>query len=162
MFKALESNQNKAHNIVKETALPSNNVILEDLSFVLKDFITHNYGENPTQEKVLEMRNATFKGATYQRKEKSTPTKRYKPKVTTPIINPLVVVESKLDMGMWSKATKVSAYATDIHQIPGQKEKLLNALESNHNKSHDIVKETALPSNNVILEDLSFVLKDFM
>ena len=50
---------------------------------------------------------------------------------TTPIINPLVDVESKLDMGMWLNSVKVSAYATDILQIPGQKEKLLKALESN-------------------------------
>ena len=61
------------------------------------------------------MRDARFKGATYQRKEKSTLVKQYKPKVTTPpIINPLVVVESKLDMGMWLKSAKVSAYATGI------------------------------------------------
>ena len=49
-----------------------------------KDFITQSYGEMPTQEKVLEMRNARFKGATYERKEKSTTTKQYKPKVTIP------------------------------------------------------------------------------
>ena len=51
-----------------------------------KDFITQNYSENPTQEQVIEMRNARFKGATYQSKMKSTPTKQYKPKVTTPPI----------------------------------------------------------------------------
>ena len=74
----------------------------------------------PTQEKVLEMRNARFKGATYQRKEKSTPVKRYKPNVTTPpIINPPIDVESKLDMGMWLNSAKVLAYAIDILQIPG-------------------------------------------
>ena len=72
------------------------------------------------------MRNARYKGATYQRKEKSTPTKQYKPKVTIPpIINPPVVVESKLDMGQWLNDVKISAYATDILQIPGQKEKLI-------------------------------------
>ena len=31
-----------------------------------KDLITQTYGENPTQEQVLEMRNARFKGATYK------------------------------------------------------------------------------------------------
>ena len=68
------------------------------------------------------MRNARYNGATYQRKEKSTPTKQYKPKVTIPpIVNPLVVVESKLDMGQWLNDVKISAYATDILQIPGQK-----------------------------------------
>ena len=36
-------------------------------------------------------------------------------------------------MGKWLNDVKVSAYATDILQIPGQKEKLLKALESNHN-----------------------------
>ena len=106
------------------------------------------------------MRDARFKGITYQRKEKSTPTMQYKPKVTNPIINPPVVVESKFDMGMWLKSAKVLAYATDIFQVPGQKEKLLKALESNQNKAHDIVKETALPSNNAILEYLPVVLED--
>ena len=70
------------------------------------------------------MRNARYKGATYQRKEKSTPTKQYKLKVTIPpVINPPIVVESKLDMGQWLNDVKISAYATDILQIPGQKEK---------------------------------------
>ena len=59
-------------------------------------------------------------------------------------------------MGMWLNNVKVSAYATDILQIPGQKEKLSKDLESNNN----IVKETALPSNNAILEDLPLVLED--
>ena len=68
------------------------------------------------------MRNARYKGATYQRKEKSTPSKQYKPKVTIPpIINPLIIVESNLDMGNWLNDVKISAYATDILQIPGQK-----------------------------------------
>ena len=94
------------------------------------------------------MRNARYKEATYQRKEKSTPTKQYKPKVTIPpIINPQVVVESKLDMLKWLNDVKTSAYATDILQILGQKEKLMKALESNHN----IVKETTPPSNIVVL-----------
>ena len=111
----------------------------------------------PSQEKILEMTNARYKRATYQRKEKSTPTKQYKHKVTIPpVINPLVVVESKLDMGKWLNDVNVSTYATDILQILGQKEKLLKVLESNHN----IVKETALPSNNAILEDLHVVLED--
>ena len=35
MLKALESNQNKAINIVKEITLPSNNDILEDFPVVL-------------------------------------------------------------------------------------------------------------------------------
>ena len=111
----------------------------------------------PAQEKILEMRNARYKGATYQRKEKSTPTKQYKPKVTIPPVkNPPVVVESKLDMGQWLNDVKLSAYATDILQIPGQKENLMKALESNHN----IVKKTAPPSNNVVLEYLPVVLED--
>ena len=108
------------------------------------------------------MRDGIFKGATHQRKEKSTPTKQYKPKVTTPpVMNPPVVVESRLDMGMWINSVKVSAYATDILQIPFPKEKLLKSLESKENKSNNIVKETALPSNNVILEDFPVVLEDF-
>ena len=59
-------------------------------------------------------------------------------------------------MGKWLNDVKVSAYATDILQNPGQKEKLLKALESNHN----IVKETALPSNNVVLEDFPVIIED--
>ena len=87
-----------------------------------KDFISKTNGEMPSQEKILEMRNARYKGAAYQRKEKSTPTKQYKPKVTIPsVINPLVAVESKLDMVQWLNDVKISAYATDILQIPGQK-----------------------------------------
>ena len=87
-----------------------------------KDFITQNHGEMSTQEKILEMRNARYKGAMYHRKGKSTPTKQYKPKVTIPpIINPLVVVESKLNMGQWLNDVKISAYAIDILQIPGKK-----------------------------------------
>ena len=75
------------------------------------------------------MRNARYKGATYQRKEKSTPTKQYKPEVTIPpVINPPVVVESKLDMGKWLNDVKVSAYATDILQIPGQKKKIVESF----------------------------------
>ena len=63
-------------------------------------------------------------------------------------------------MGMWLNSVRVSTYATDILQIPGQKENLLKALESNQNKSHDIVKESALPSNNAILEYFPVVLED--
>ena len=77
--------------------------------------------------------------------------------VTIPlVINPPIVVESKLDMGQWLDDVKISVYATDILQIPGQKENLMKALESSHN----IVNETAPPSNNDILEDFPVVLED--
>ena len=59
-------------------------------------------------------------------------------------------------MGQWLNDVKISAYATDILQFPGQKEKLMKALESSHN----IVSETAPLSKSVVLEDLPFVLKD--
>ena len=56
-------------------------------------------------------------------------------------------------MGDWLNSVKVSSYATDILQIPGQKEKILKYLESNQNKSHNIVKEIDLqviiPSLNI-------------
>ena len=55
-------------------------------------------------------------------------------------------------MGKWWNDVKVSAYATDIIQIPGQKEKLLKPLEDSQNKTHDVVEEDALHSNNAIFE----------
>ena len=65
-----------------------------------KDFNSQNYGEKLYQEQVKEMRDARFKGATYQRKAKSTPTKQYKHKVTTPpIMNPLLLKKQNLTWG---------------------------------------------------------------
>ena len=55
-------------------------------------------------------------------------------------------------MGKWLNDVKVFAYATDNLQIPGQKEKLLKALEDSQNKTHDVVKEDPLPNNNAIFE----------
>ena len=68
----------------------------------------------------------------------------YKPKATTPpITTPPAVVESKLDMGDWLNNVSISAYATDILQIPGQKDKMLKALEGTQSKSHDMAKNSS-------------------
>ena len=65
-----------------------------------KDLLSHFYGEMPTPERIQEMKEARFKGAVYRRKEKYSPTKKYKPKVTTPpLLDPPVILESKIDMG---------------------------------------------------------------
>ena len=115
----------------------------------------------PTPEKVKEMKEERFKGAVYRRKEKSSLAKQYKPKVTTPPFpNPPVVPESKIDIAKWWNDVKVSAYATDIIQIPGQKEKLLKAIEDSQNKTLNIVEEDPLPNNNAIFEDESIKPKD--
>ena len=99
------------------------------------------------------MNKARFKGAVYQRKEKSSPAKQYKPKVTTPPLpDPCVIPKSKIDMGECLSSVKVFAYATNILKIPSQKEKLLKDLENSQNKTHDVVKEDPLPNNNVIFE----------
>ena len=55
-------------------------------------------------------------------------------------------------MGKWWNNVKVSAYATNIIQIHVQKEKLLKSAEDSQNKTHDVVEEDPLPSNNSIFE----------
>ena len=115
----------------------------------------------PTPERIQEMKKARFKGAVYQRKEKSSPAKQYKPKVTNPPLpDPPVIPESKIDMGEWLSSVKVSVYATDILKIPGQKETLFKAVEDSQNNTHDVVKEDPLPSNNAIFEDEPIKPKD--
>ena len=44
--------------------------------------------------------------------------------------------------------------------MPGQKEKLLKAIEDSQNKTHNIVEEDPLPNNNAIFEDESIKPKD--
>ena len=83
-----------------------------------KDLLSNFYGEMPTPKKVKEMKEARFKGAVYQRKEKSSPAKQYKPKVINPPFpNPLIVPESNIDMGKWLNDVKVSAYATNTFKF---------------------------------------------
>ena len=107
------------------------------------------------------MKEARFKGVVYRRKEKSSPAKQYKPKVTTPpFLNPPIFLESKIDMGKWLNDVKVSSYGTNILQIPGQKENLLKSLEDSQNKTHDVVEEDPLPINNAIFEDEPIKPKD--
>ena len=55
-----------------------------------------------------------FKGATYQRRGNSTPTreKQYKPKVT----NPPIVIDSKLEMGDWLNNVKVLGIDLEVSQ----------------------------------------------
>ena len=126
-----------------------------------KDLLSHFYGEMPTPEKVKEMKEARFKGAVYRRKEKSSPAKQYKPKVTTPPFrNPPTVPESKIDIAKWWNDVKVSSYATDIIQILGKKEKLLKSIEDSQNKTHNIVEEDPLLNNSAIFEDESIKPKD--
>ena len=107
----------------------------------------------PIPEKIQEMKKDRFKGAFYQRKDKSWLAKQYKHKVTnTPLPDPPIILESKIDRGEWLSSVKVSAYATNILKIPGQKEKLLKSLEDSQNKTHDVVKEDPLLNNNCIFE----------
>ena len=49
---------------------------------------------------------------------------------------------------------------TNVLKIPGQKEKLFKAIEDSQNKTHDVVKEDPLPSNNAIFEDEPIKPKD--
>ena len=106
----------------------------------------------PSSETIKEMKEARFKGAVYQRKEKPSPSKQYKPKVTAPPLpHPLVIPESNVDMGEWISSAKIHVYVTDVLKIPGQKEKLLKAIEDSQSKTHNIVKEDPLP-NNAIFE----------
>ena len=74
------------------------------------------------------------------------------------MVNPPIVVDSKLDMGEWLNNVKVSSNATDILQIQGQKHKLFKDLEGPQDKTHDNAIEEIPPSNNVVLEDLPVVL----
>ena len=76
----------------------------------------------PTLERIQEMKKARFKGAVYQRKEKPSPSKQYKPKVTAPPLpEPPVIPESNVDMGERISSAKIHVYATDVLKIPGQK-----------------------------------------
>ena len=107
------------------------------------------------------MKEARFKGAVYRRKEKSSPAKQYKPKVTNPPFpSPPIVPELNIDIGKWWNDAKVTTYATDIIQIPGKKQKLLKALEDSQNKNHGVVEEDPSPSNNAIFEDEPIKPKD--
>ena len=81
----------------------------------------------PSLETIQEMKEARFKGAVYQRKEKPSPSKQYKPKVTTPPLPyPLVIPESTIDMGEWISSAKIHVYATDVLKIPGKKKSCSN------------------------------------
>ena len=92
-----------------------------------KDLLSNFYGVMPSLETIKEMKEARFKGAVYQRKEKPSPSKQYKPKVTAPPLpNPPIIPESNVDMGEWIISAKIHVYATDVLKIPSQKEKLLN------------------------------------
>ena len=99
------------------------------------------------------MKETRFKGAVYQRREKPSPSKQYKPKVTNPPLpDPPIVPDSNIDMGEWISSAKIHVYATDVLKIPGQKEKLLKALEDSQSKAHNIIEEDPLPNNNAIFE----------
>ena len=76
----------------------------------------------PSSETIKEMKEARFKGAVYQRKEKPSPSKHYKPKVTTPPLpDPPIFPESNIYMGEWISSAKILVYATDVLKIPDQK-----------------------------------------
>ena len=99
------------------------------------------------------MKKAIFKGTIYQRKEKPSPSKQYKPKVIAPPLpDPPIIPKSNVDMGEWISSAKIHVYATDVLKIPSQKEKLLKAIENSQSKNHNIVKEDPLPNNNAIFE----------
>ena len=55
-------------------------------------------------------------------------------------------------MGEWISNAKIHVYATDVLKIPGQKEKLLKALEDSKSEAHKIIEEDPLPNNNAIFE----------
>ena len=65
-----------------------------------KDLLSNFYGVMPPPEEIKEMKEARFKGAVYQRREKQLPSKHYKPKVNTPPLpDPPIIPESNIDMG---------------------------------------------------------------
>ena len=72
-----------------------------------KDLLSNFYGVMPSPEAIKEMKEARFKGAVYQRKEKPSSSKQYKPKVTAPLPDPPVIPESKIDMGEWISNAKI-------------------------------------------------------
>ena len=73
-----------------------------------KDLLSNFYGAMPFPETIQEMKEARFKGAVYQRKEKPSPSKQYKPKVTSPpLLDPPVIPESNVDMGEWISNAKI-------------------------------------------------------
>ena len=89
----------------------------------------------------------------HQRREKQSPPKQYKKTVTTPSFpDPPIVPESNIDMGGWISNAKIHVYATGVLKIPGQKEKLLKALEDSKSEAHKIIEEDPLPNNNAIFE----------
>ena len=93
------------------------------------------------------MKEARFKGAVYQRREKQSPSKHYKPKVTTPpLLDPPIVHESNIEMGEWISSAKIHIYPTDVLKISSQKEKLLKSIEDSQSETHNIVKENPLPN----------------
>ena len=112
-----------------------------------------NNSAMPSPETIKEMKEARFKGAIYQRNEKPSPSKQYKPKVTAPpLLDPHVIPKSNVDMGEWIISAKIHVYATNVLKIPGQKEKKLKAIDDSQIKTHNIVKEDPLPNNNAIFE----------
>ena len=74
------------------------------------------------------------------------------------MVNPPIVVDSKLDMGEWLNNVKVLAHVTNIFKISGQKDKLTRALEGPQDKTLDNAIEEIPPSNNVVLEGLHVLL----
>ena len=68
----------------------------------------------PSPEAIKEMKETRFKGAVYQRKGKPSPSKQYKPKVTTPPLpDPPIVPELDIDMGEWISSAKIHVYAIE-------------------------------------------------
>ena len=118
-----------------------------------KDLLSNFYGVMPSPEAIKEMKEAIFKGAVYQIKEKPSLSKQYKSKVTVPpLLDPPLIPESNVDMGEWISSAKIHVYATNVLKILGQKENLLKSIEDGQSKTHNIVKEDPLPNNNAIFE----------
>ena len=73
----------------------------------------------PPPEAIKEMKEARFKGYVYQRREKQSLSKHYKPKVTTPPLpDPPIFPESNIYMGEWISSAKIHVYATDVLKFP--------------------------------------------
>ena len=65
-----------------------------------KDLLSNFYGVMPSPKTIKEMKETRFKGAVYQRKEKPSASKYYKPKVTAPsLLDPPLIPESNVDIG---------------------------------------------------------------
>ena len=86
-----------------------------------KDLLSNFYGVMPSPKAIKEMKEARFKGVVYQRKEKPSLSKHYKPKVTTPPLpDPPIVPESNIDMGEWISSAKIHVYTTNVLKIPSK------------------------------------------